>query len=57
MIDVKLQWKQGRSLQRAMLFHVPWRDLIANECGGVTVSLHRRLIQFTRRRYLGMGFL
>lgn len=29
------------------------RDLIANECGGVTVSLHRRLIQFTRRRYHG----
>ncbi|TGZ48890.1 Zinc metalloprotease zmpB [Temnothorax longispinosus] len=56
MIDVKLQWKQGRALQRAVLFRVPRRDLIANECGGVTVSLHRRLIQFTRRRYLGMGF-
>lgn len=39
----------------ATLFRIPRRDLIANECGGVTVSLHRRLIQFTRRRYHDMG--
>lgn len=56
LIDIKLQWKQGRrGYTSAVLFRVPRRDLIANECGGVTVSLHRRLIQFTRRRYLGTG--
>lgn len=65
MIDIKLQWKQGRAVytcmyvHRPVLFRVPRRDLIANECAAGLQSLpsYRRLIQFTRRRYCRHGVL